>query len=65
MEKVKGLDHFENLLKPLVYAVEETFSCASQLYSAIDFEFIVNFVITRKVLEFDVRRNPASSFESR
>jgi len=63
VERILRLDSFEELLVPLKSALEEmkldlnrsfnkeTTSHASQLFAALDFEFIVNLVITRSVFD--------------
>ena len=65
VERILGLDSFEELIVSLRSALEEmkldlerkykdTSSRASQLFAAIDYEFIVNLVITRSVFDLSL-----------
>ena len=66
VERILGLDSFEELIVPLQSALEEmkldlnrkynkdTSARASQLYAAIDYEFVVNLVVTRSVFDLSL-----------
>ena len=66
VDRILGLDSFEELLIPLHAALEEmklnnervfnknTTSRALQLFAAIDFEFVVNLVITRSLFDMSL-----------
>ena len=66
VERILGLDSFEELLVPLQSSLEEmkldldrkfnkdTSARASQLYAALDYEFVVNLVVTRSVFDLSL-----------
>ena len=75
VERILGLDVFEDLLIPIKVTLEEmkldihssfnkeTSARASQLFSSLDFDFIVNLVITRNV--FDLTHSVTLLLQSR